>query len=136
LPAGWDVGHPDAARTSPAGVGADPDFIAAGDTTRYIVAAPAAGGPYKISVELLYQPLAPRFAAELFAVDTPEVRAFEALYETADTHRGARRRRADRRTEAQERYGPHIGDESRSTSACSAAICFCCNCRVAIARLA
>jgi|JI10StandDraft_1071094.scaffolds.fasta_scaffold13143_3 hypothetical protein len=85
LPAGWDMGHPDAARTSPAGVGADPDFIAAGDTTRYVVAAPAAGGPYKVSVELLYQPLAPRFAAELFAADTPEVRAFEALYETA-TH--------------------------------------------------
>jgi hypothetical protein len=84
LPAGWDPGHPDAARTSPAGVGADPDFIAAGDTTRYVVAAPAAGGPYKVSVELLYQPLAPRFAAELFAVDTPEVRAFEALYETAE----------------------------------------------------
>lgn len=34
---------------------------------------------------MLYQPLAPRFAAELFASDTPEVRAFEALYETA-TH--------------------------------------------------
>jgi len=84
LPAGWDPDHADAARTIPVGVGADPDFIAAGDTTRYVVAAPAAGGPYKISVELLYQPLAPRFAAELFAVDTPEVRAFEALYETAD----------------------------------------------------
>ena len=84
LPAGWDAGHADAARTSPAGVGADPDFIAAGDTTRYVVAAPVAGGPYKISVELLYQPLAPRFAAELFAVDTPEVRAFEALYGAAE----------------------------------------------------
>lgn len=84
LPAGWDVDHPDAARTSPVGVGADPDFVAAADTTRYIVAAPVVGGPYTISVELLYQPLAPRFAAELFAVDTPEVRAFEALYETAE----------------------------------------------------
>lgn len=84
LPAGWDPGHPDADRTSPAGLGADPDFIAAGDTTRYVVTAPAAGGPYKVSVELLYQPLAPRFAAELFAVDTPEVRAFEALYQAAE----------------------------------------------------
>jgi hypothetical protein len=84
LPAGWSAEHPDAARTSPAGVGADPDFIAAGDTTRYVVAAPAAGGPYTISVELLYQPLAPRFAAELFAIDTPEVRAFESLYDAAE----------------------------------------------------
>ena len=84
LPAGWDPAHPDAARTNPAGIGADPNFIAAGDTTRYIVLAPAADGPYKISVELLYQPLAPRFAAELFAIDTPEVRAFEAIYQGAE----------------------------------------------------
>ncbi|MBK7829836.1 multiheme c-type cytochrome [Nannocystis sp.] len=84
LPAGWDIDHPDAARTSPVGVGADADFVAAADTTRYIVAAPVVGGPYTISVELLYQPLAPRFAAELFAVETPEVRAFEALYEGAE----------------------------------------------------
>jgi hypothetical protein len=39
------------------------------------------------------------------------------------------------------RHGPHIGDMfvcavSRSTSACSAAICSCCSCSVAIARLA
>ena len=84
LPAGWSTGHPDAARTSPAGVGDDPDFHAAGDTTRYKVHAPPAGGPYTIAAELLYQPLAPRFAAELFAVDAPEVRAFEALYGAAD----------------------------------------------------
>lgn len=84
LPAGWRADHPDADRTSPAGVDGDPDFLAAGDTTRYVVPAPAAAGPYTITVELLYQPLAPRFAAELFAVDTPEVRAFEALYHTAD----------------------------------------------------
>lgn len=83
LPAGWSAGHPDAARTSPAGVGDDPDFHAAGDTTRYKVHAPPAGGPYTIAAELLYQPLAPRFAAELFAVDAPEVRAFEALYSAA-----------------------------------------------------
>lgn len=83
LPVGWSAQHPDAARTSPAGVD-DPDFTAAGDVTRYVVHAPAAAGPYTISVELLYQTLAPRFAAELFAVDTPEVRAFEALYQSAE----------------------------------------------------
>lgn len=84
LPVGWAADHPDAARTSPAGVEGDADFAAAGDTTRYRVHAPAAAGPYTIAVDLLYQPLAPRFAAELFAVDAPEVRAFEALYKTAD----------------------------------------------------
>ena len=84
LPAGWAANHPDAARTSPAGVGDDLDFAAAGDTTRYRIQAPPAAGPYTITVELRYQPLAPRFAAELFAVDAPEVRAFEALYATAD----------------------------------------------------
>jgi len=84
LPLGWDADHPDAARTSPAGVEDDADFAAAGDTTRYRVHAPVAAGPYTIAVDLLYQPLAPRFAAELFAVDAPEVRAFEALYKTAD----------------------------------------------------
>lgn len=84
LPAGWSPSHPDAARTGPAGVEGDPDFVAPRDTTRYHVLAPAAAGPYTIAAELLYQPLAPRFAAELFAVDAPEVRAFEALYETAE----------------------------------------------------
>jgi hypothetical protein len=84
LPAGWERRAPRRRPHQPGRRRRRSRLHRAGDTTRYVVAAPAAGGPYTISVELLYQPLAPRFAAELFAIDTPEVRAFEALYETAE----------------------------------------------------
>lgn len=48
--------------------------------------ATSAAGPYTIAAELLYQPLAPRFAAELFAIDTPEVRAFARRDAAAGAH--------------------------------------------------
>ncbi|MCA9659542.1 MAG: hypothetical protein KC486_14440, partial [Myxococcales bacterium] len=84
LPKGWNPGHPDAPKVAPVGVDGDADFTGGGDVTRYRVNAPAAAGPYTIDVELCYQTLGARFAAELFAIDVSEVRAFERMFKEAD----------------------------------------------------
>jgi hypothetical protein len=83
LPAGWDVGHPDAAEVAPVGV-ADPDFTGGRDRVTYALAIPDGARPVEVEVCLLFQPLGTRFAAELLAHATPEVEAFRALWEGAD----------------------------------------------------
>jgi hypothetical protein len=82
LPAGWDplLATPEIA---PVGVDGDVDFESAGDALTYVVHAPAAAGPYQIDVRVYYQALSPRFLAELFALDGPRIRAFEAMLELA-----------------------------------------------------
>ena len=80
LPWGWDPSHDPA--LAPVGVDGDADWTTAGDRVHYTV--DPGEGPVTVTAELVYQPLAPRFAAELFAVDTPEVRAFQAMYDAAD----------------------------------------------------
>ncbi|MEM7164339.1 MAG: hypothetical protein AAF581_02690 [Planctomycetota bacterium] len=83
LPRGWRPDHPDAKATAPAGLGGDTDFVGGQDTTRYEVAVPD-GQRLAIEVTLLHQVLGSRFAAELLAWDTPEVREFAGYYEKAD----------------------------------------------------
>jgi hypothetical protein len=83
LPAGWDPQQATAA-IAPAGVDGDPDFGPAGDTVAVMVAAPAAAGPYTVEARVYYQTLSPRFLAELFALDGPRIRAFEAMLDGAD----------------------------------------------------
>ncbi len=83
LPKGWNPGHPDAQQVAPVGVDGDADFTGGADVTRYRVHAPTAAGPYEVEVELCYQTLGSRFAAELFAIDAPEVRAFERMFNGA-----------------------------------------------------
>lgn len=78
LPAGWDPQLASEA-IAPAGVGGDPNFGAAGDELTIVVSAPAEAGPYEVEVRAYYQPLSPRFLAELFALDGPRIRAFEAM---------------------------------------------------------
>jgi len=84
LPKGWKSDAPEAEEIAAVGVEGDPNFTGGGDQTRYTIAAPAAAGPYTITAELCYQTLSARFAAELFAVDATEVRAFERMLKTAD----------------------------------------------------
>jgi hypothetical protein len=85
LPRGWKADGPDAASTAPVGVADDADFEAGGDAVIYPVIVPeTARGEYRIEVRLLYQVLSPRFAAELFETDAPEVAAFRRMYEAAD----------------------------------------------------
>lgn len=84
LPHGWKPADAQAMKIAPAGTAGDPDFLAAGDTARYRIQAPAAAGPYKVQVALVHQVLGARFAAELFALDAPAIRAFEKMYLVAD----------------------------------------------------
>jgi len=85
LPAGWRADHPDAAATAPQGTAGDGDFEAGGDTVTYEIPFPDEEPltDFTVEVALLYQPLAPRTAAELFATDAPEVRRFERMYRAA-----------------------------------------------------
>ncbi len=84
LPKGWKGDAPEAQDIAPVGIEGDPNFTGGGDQTRYRIAAPAAAGPYTVTAELCYQTLSARFAAELFAVDAAEVRAFERMFKAAD----------------------------------------------------
>lgn len=83
LPRGWDdaLAGPDIA---PVGLGDDATFDGEGDLVELVVVAPPASGPYQVEVRLYYQPLAPRFAAELFALEGAKIRAFEAMLAKAD----------------------------------------------------
>lgn len=62
----------------------DGDFDGGGDRVRYLVGLGEADGPFAVAAELLYQTVSYRFAADLLATDTAEVRAFQRLYDAAD----------------------------------------------------
>lgn len=85
LPAGWRADAPDGPRTAPVGTTDDPDFAAATDRVRYAVALPpGTRGPLTVELDLLYQPLSARWAAELLRWETDATESFRALLETAD----------------------------------------------------
>jgi hypothetical protein len=54
----------------------DEDFVAEGDRVRYRIAVPPGSGALAIEVELLYQPIAFRWARNLEPYDAPEPRRF------------------------------------------------------------
>ncbi|MEQ9502000.1 MAG: multiheme c-type cytochrome [Deltaproteobacteria bacterium] len=81
LPRGWRVDAPEAADIAPVGVVNDADFEAGSDTVTYVVEAPAAAGPYRVTAELLYTSLSPRWYAELRRWDTREVADFVRRFE-------------------------------------------------------
>ena len=83
LPKGWDPNHPDAVHTAPQGTAGDPDFRGGFDRVTFRVPAPASAGPYDVEAVLAYQPIAPRWAEELFTVNTPQVQAFRTYYQNA-----------------------------------------------------
>jgi len=80
LPAGWRADGPYAERSAPRGVGEDADFVAGQDAVALNFA--VAGQPAALVVEVRYQVLSARWAAELFASETPDVRAFETMVGT------------------------------------------------------
>lgn len=84
LPAGFDRAAALEAAIAPVGVNADPDFVGGGDEVHYRLGVSDAARPLTVEVELLYQPLSPRWAAELFASGTPEALGFQVMYESAD----------------------------------------------------
>jgi hypothetical protein len=84
LPDGWGNDSPYMDRIAPVLGAGDPNFVGGSDEVTYRFEAPAGSGPYTIEARLHYQTISARFAQELFAIDAPEVRAFEALWDDAD----------------------------------------------------
>ncbi len=85
LPRGWSHEHPDASRALPYGVDDDSDYFenSASGSDRVTYSVPAIG---KLSVEvrLLYQSVSPRWVAEIATFDTPAIKSFLDMYESAD----------------------------------------------------
>ncbi len=80
LPEGFDKpGAPEEIRVQGAAA-EDEDFTGGSDRLRYIVEVGQAGGPYTITVELLYQSIGYRWAHNLARVDTPDTARFLAFY--------------------------------------------------------
>jgi hypothetical protein len=63
------------------GAGEDPDFAGGGDRVRYVVAVGNAPGPFLVEAELLYQPIAYRWAMNLRSYNAPEPQRFVGYYE-------------------------------------------------------
>jgi hypothetical protein len=62
---------------------ADPAFVAGNATTSYRVPTGGAGGPFRISVELVYQPVGYRWAHNLGTYQAAEPKRFVGYYEKA-----------------------------------------------------
>jgi hypothetical protein len=81
LPRGFDK------TTAPADVAVhgsaagDQDFAGGGDRVRYHIRVGDARGPLTVSVELLYQPIAWRWARNLAAYDAPETKRFARYFD-------------------------------------------------------
>lgn len=58
----------------------DPDFVAAGDTVRYLVTTPSTG-PLVVEAELLYEPIGYRWAENLRATKSAESERFLPMYD-------------------------------------------------------
>ncbi len=84
LPDGWSATHPDAPDTQPYGLNGDADFVGGRDDLTFRVPAPAAAGPYSVTATLHYQVIAPRYVDEMFQIQHPDIRRFEAMYAAAD----------------------------------------------------
>lgn len=80
LPRGFDkaTAHPDIAVYGQAA--RDPDFTADGDRIRYSVDLASARGPFTVEVELLFQPIAFRWAHNLEPYEAPETERFLGYY--------------------------------------------------------
>lgn len=83
LPRGWNDEGPHAERTAPVGVDEDANFVGGSDRVHYDLPLETSG-PVTVEASLLYQSLSARWAAELFAYDTPEVLRFRRMYVAAD----------------------------------------------------
>ena len=59
----------------------DPDFTAEADRVRYVVSTAGRSGPFQVAAELLYQPIAYRWAQNLRGYDARETRRFVAWYD-------------------------------------------------------
>ena len=81
LPRGFDKGSADDDIAVRGDAARDSDFGGEGDRIRYVVPLPNVTGPVAVDVELRYQPIAYRWAANLRGYDAPEPRRFVSYYE-------------------------------------------------------
>ena len=80
LPGGFDPDRADT-RVLPVGTAAsDPDFLPGSDAVRYSVGVDPGAGPFTVTAELWFQPIAYRWAENLAAYDAPETRRFVRYY--------------------------------------------------------
>ena len=86
LPAGFDksTAPPDIAVKGEAA--ADPDFTAGSCTTRYDFFTNGAAGPFRVSVEFLYQPIGYRWAHNLASYQAAEPQLFVRDYDQEAAH--------------------------------------------------
>jgi len=82
LPRGFDKSTADADIKVVGGALQDTDFIEGGDRIRYSVDVTNRQGPFRVSVELRFQPIAYRWAHNLESYNAPETRRFVASYES------------------------------------------------------
>jgi hypothetical protein len=83
LPAGMSPGITDP-DIRVVGIGADANFIGGSDKVTYVVNTTNFTGPFKVSVELLYQSVPPRHVAALDPYPTSQVTSFKGMYAAAD----------------------------------------------------
>jgi hypothetical protein len=76
LPRGFDKATADPGIGVYGAARQDGDFTGNGDTVHYAVPVPAVGGPFRVEVELLYQPIGFRWAHNLEKYDAPEPKRF------------------------------------------------------------
>lgn len=81
LPRGFDKSTAEADIAVHGSASTDRDFAGGGDHVRYRMATGAATGPFSVSVELRYQPIAYRWAHNLAAYDAPEPKRFVGYYQ-------------------------------------------------------
>jgi len=84
LPRGWDAARGAADGIAPVGVEGDGDHAGGVDLVRYIVPLTEGQDAFVVEVELLFQTLGSRFAAEFFRSEAPEVARFRRMFEGAD----------------------------------------------------
>jgi hypothetical protein len=83
LPAGFDKATASADITVRGEAGTDPEFKGGSSTTQYEIPAKSASGPFKIAVELLYQPIGYRWARNLASFQADETQHFVKYFEQA-----------------------------------------------------
>lgn len=66
----------------------DADFVGGGDRVRYSIDVRDATGPFQVTAELWYQPIAYRWAMNLKKYDAPEPRRFVGYYEQTSASSG------------------------------------------------
>lgn len=76
LPDGFDKRHATKDVAVHGDAGADDDFVGGSDQVEYEVRVPEGGGPFSVDVELLFQPIAFRWADNLTQYDAVETRRF------------------------------------------------------------